>query len=65
MDIKTYKHYKGGLYNLVGLALMEDTKQKVVVYCSHEDGQVWVRPADEFFAKFDLVQSVAPEKDHK
>ena len=44
-----YKHYKGGLYDFIGVAHAEATLDPVVVYQSVEDGTLWTRPASEFF----------------
>ncbi|KQX07303.1 MULTISPECIES: DUF1653 domain-containing protein [unclassified Leifsonia] len=39
-----YRHFKGGLYTVVGEATDSETEQRVVVYSS-ADGRLWVRPA--------------------
>ena len=39
-----YRHFKGGLYTVVGVATDSETEQPVVVYRS-ADGRLWVRPA--------------------
>ena len=42
----TYKHYKGNLYELIGIATHSETLEKMVVYKAlYGDGEVWVRPA--------------------
>jgi hypothetical protein len=46
-----YRHYKGGEYDFIGVALVEATLAPVVVYRSTEDGTIWTRPAAEFFGK--------------
>lgn len=43
-----YRHYKGGIYELVCEAILEADHTPVVVYRG-EDGVVWVRPRDAFF----------------
>jgi len=43
-----YRHYKGGLYELVCEAVLEADHTPVVVYRG-QDGIVWVRPRDAFF----------------
>lgn len=43
-----YRHYKGGLYELVSMATLEADLSPVVVYRA-ADGSVWVRPATVFF----------------
>jgi len=43
-----YRHYKGGIYELVCDALLESDHTPVIVY-RDEGGTVWVRPRDAFF----------------
>ncbi|MEL4317955.1 DUF1653 domain-containing protein [Leifsonia sp. YIM 134122] len=40
----SYRHFKGGLYTVVGEATDSETERPVVVYRS-ADGRLWVRPA--------------------
>ena len=39
-----YKHFKGGEYEVVGMAKNSETGEEMVVYKSLKDGQVWARP---------------------
>lgn len=58
-----YKHVKsGGDYSLLLNARIEATCEHVVVYRGVEQGDIWVRPASEFFdGRFTLVKDgVAP-----
>ena len=43
----THRHKKGGLYRVLGRAVLEADRSDVVVYDDAE-GTVWVRPVDEF-----------------
>ncbi len=43
-----YRHYKGGVYELVCEAVLEADHTQVVVYRG-QDGAVWVRPKAAFF----------------
>ena len=43
----THRHRKGGLYRVVGTAILEADRSDVVIYDDAE-GQVWVRDAAEF-----------------
>ena len=48
MDIKpgTYRHFKGNLYGVIGLASHSETLEPMVVYRAlYGDGGLWVRPA--------------------
>lgn len=44
----THRHKKGGLYRVMTDAVNEADRVPVVVY-DDVDGQVWVRPASEFW----------------
>ena len=49
---KYYRHFKGGLYKLVGIAKDSETLEDLVVYqAMYGDRQLWVRPAGMFFGK--------------
>lgn len=43
-----YRHYKGGIYELVCEAVLEADHTPVMVYRG-QDGAVWVRPRAAFF----------------
>lgn len=46
-----YKHFKGGIYELLHIGTdSEDVNRKLVIYRSLENGNIWVRPLDEFFS---------------
>ena len=42
---KTYKHFKGNLYKVVGIAKHSETTEDMVVYESLRNNTLWVRPA--------------------
>ncbi|MCR4314283.1 MAG: DUF1653 domain-containing protein [Candidatus Uhrbacteria bacterium] len=42
-----YEHYKGGVYEVIGVANHSETLEKMVVY-KHSDGELWVRPLAMF-----------------
>ena len=49
---KYYRHFKGGLYQFIGLAKDSETLEEMVVYQAlYGERQMWVRPADMFFGK--------------
>ena len=49
---KYYRHFKGNLYRLVGIAKDSETLEELVVYqAMYGDHQLWVRPKDMFFGK--------------
>ncbi len=41
---KTYKHYKGNLYKIIGLAKHSETGEEMIVYENIKKGDIWVRP---------------------
>lgn len=43
-----YRHYKGGLYQLLHVATLESDLTPMVVYRA-ADGTVWIRPRAVFF----------------
>lgn len=43
-----YRHYKGGVYELVCEAMLESDHTPMMVYRG-EDGVVWTRPKNVFF----------------
>lgn len=47
LDGHTYKHYKGGLYSVIGIAYHSETLRKLVVY-KNSEGKMWVRPLEMF-----------------
>lgn len=44
-----YRHYKGGEYEFLGIAVEEKSCEDRVVYRSLADGTIWIRPVEEFF----------------
>jgi hypothetical protein len=43
-----YRHYKGGLYELVCEATLEADLTPMIIYRAH-DGSIWARPKSVFF----------------
>ncbi len=54
-----YTHYKGGLYEFVGVAHVEKTLEVVVVYRG-ADGTLWTRPVEEFFGTVTVPRPDGP-----
>ena len=51
LSLKTgvYQHYKGGIYNVLGVGrYSEDETQELVIYQSVTTGDLWVRPLKIF-----------------
>lgn len=56
-----YRHFKGGLYDVIGVARLEaDRDQCVVVYRSVADGTMWVRPFESFTSTVDVAGEPVP-----
>lgn len=55
-----YQHYKGGVYDVIGVAHHSETLEKLVVYRALYDhrtfgaGSLWVRPMDAFFEDVEI-----------
>jgi len=54
-----FRHYKGGIYELVCEARLEADGTPVIVYRG-ADGAVWVRPKDAFFEQLELGGTLVP-----
>ena len=47
-----YRHYKGGEYEVVGIARHSESDEQLVVYrCLYDDNSPWVRPLSMFIEK--------------
>lgn len=49
-----WKHYKGGVYEIIGVGRIEYNSELCVVYKKTNDDNIWVRPLSDFF---DLVET--------
>lgn len=55
-----YKHYKGGEYEVLGIAVHSETLEEMVIYkmlydsIDFKKGTVWVRPLDLFMGKVEV-----------
>lgn len=57
MNIKTgkYRHYKGNMYEVLGIATHSETLESVVVYKAlYGENGLWVRPASMWNDEIDL-----------
>ena len=64
-----YRHFKGGVYRLIGIAKDSETLEDMVVYQAlYGEGQMWVRPKEMFFGQverdgkvFERFTEIGPE----
>lgn len=61
----TYRHYKGGVYDVIGLACHTETLEWHVVYQSRERKKeglpsVWIRPYAMFVEKVEIDGELKP-----
>ena len=59
-DGETYRHYKGGVYEIVATGFIEDSETPCVVYRSLEKNIVWVRTAKNFLEKIEYDSKSVP-----
>lgn len=63
---ETYKHYKGGTYEVIGIGRIEATLEECVIYKAlyeTEDfplGSLWVRPVDVFCEEVEVDGALVP-----
>ncbi len=49
IKVGAYQHYKGNLYQVIGIAKHSETLDPMVVYCAQTDEHnIWVRPYEMF-----------------
>lgn len=54
---KIYRHFKGNLYKVLGVATNSETGEKVVVYeAQYDKKELYVRPYNMFSEKLDKKQ---------
>ena len=49
-----WRHYKGGMYVVVGIAKHSETLETMVAYCRTDSNEVWVRPLQMWHELVDL-----------
>lgn len=51
----TYKHYKGKMYEVLGVARHSETLEELVVYRAlYGENELWVRPLKMFLEEVDI-----------
>jgi hypothetical protein len=54
-----FRHYKGGLYDLVCIATLESDLSEMIVYRA-PDGSIWTRPKEVFFQLVQVDGTMVP-----
>ena len=59
MELGKYKHFKGGEYEVLGIATHSETLENLVVY-KNERGEFWVRPIEMFLEEVEFKGKKVP-----
>lgn len=55
LKLGKYRHYKGNVYEVIGIAKHSETIEDMVVYLAlYGDGQMWVRPLNNFAEEVEI-----------
>ena len=57
MELGLYKHYKGNMYEVIGIAKHSETLEEMVVYKAtyqDEPNNIWVRPKAMFKERIEV-----------
>jgi len=49
-----YRHYKGTIYQVLGLAKHSETLEELVVYKNTKDQSLWARPVSMFLEEVEV-----------
>jgi hypothetical protein len=56
-----YQHYKGGEYEVVGIARHSESDEQLVVYrCLYDNNSLWVRPLQMFIEQVEYEGEWVP-----
>jgi len=58
-----YRHYKGGIYNVIGMGRHTETKEELVFY-EDTDGKLWARPVENFLENVEINGRKVPRFQH-
>jgi hypothetical protein len=58
---ETYRHFKGGEYEVIGIAKHSETQEEFVVYRAlYGEDALWIRPRDMFFGEKEVDGKMTP-----
>lgn len=60
-----YRHFKGSIMEVLGLAKHSETLEDMVVYKHLDDNQIWVRPLEMFNSKVDKEKYPDIEQEYR
>jgi len=61
MKLGKYEHYKGGQYEVLGIAKHSETLEELVVYKAlYGQGELWVRPLKMFLEEVEFKGKKVP-----
>ena len=61
IKIGKYEHYKGGQYEVLGIAKHSETMEEFVVYKAlYDEGELWVRPLKMFLEEVEFKGKKVP-----
>lgn len=49
----TYKHFKGGMYEVQGVVKHSETLEEMILYSHEGENEMWVRPYNMFFEEIE------------
>lgn len=56
-----YRHYKGNMYEVLGVAKHSETSEELVVYRAlYGKNELWARPVKEFFEEVEVDGKTIP-----
>ena len=44
IELGYYKHFKGNIYEVIGIGKHSETLEELVIYKSTKDNSIWIRP---------------------